>query len=164
MTRAEFKRLREQRHLTQEQTAERLAVHRVTVARWESGETDIPDRIARLWERNLTVSGKGSPASRWEDDDQVHYYEYDTLEQYPGMDAFKVAEAYIYGPKGAALGIILTVSAQELRAEVSSDQAIREGRKALEAIVKARRAEVAKLTVNRSDLYTYDGRLVRRLL
>jgi hypothetical protein len=120
--------------------------------------------MAQLWERNLTASGRGGgPKDRWEGE-EVHYIEYETMERYPGMDAYKVAEAYIYGPKGAALGIILTVSAQELRAGVTSEQAIREGRKALAALVKQRQGEAADLTTNTSDLYTYSGVRVRRVL
>ena len=163
MTPAKFKRLREERGLTQEETAARLAVHRVTVARWETGESDIPEAIARLWERNLTASGRSGPTDRWEGDD-IHHIEHDTLERYPGMDAFKVAEAYIYGPKGAALGLILTVSAQDLRAGTTAEQAIKEGRRALATLVKERQREAAKLTANRTDLCTWNGLLVRRVL
>src|SRR5262245_58678458 len=107
MTKGQFRRLRDERGLTQEQTAARLGVHRVTVVRWETGETDIPAPVARLWERNLTAGGGDTLKDRWEGDD-IHYVEYDTVERYPGMDAYKVAEAYIYG-RDAALGIILTV-------------------------------------------------------
>jgi len=163
MTPTQFKRLRAQRGLTQEETAARLGVHRVTVARWEAGEGDIPDAIAQLWERNLTADGGGGSKDRW-DGDEIHYVEYNTIERYPGMDAFKVAEAYIYGPKGAALGIILAVSAQDLRAGTTAEQAIAEGRKVLAALVKERQREAAKLTANRTDLYTWNGLLVRRVL
>lgn len=47
----EFKRLREALGLTQDQLAAELGVHRVTVARWETGEHKVPEPAARLLER-----------------------------------------------------------------------------------------------------------------
>jgi repressor LexA len=44
----ELRRLRERLGLTQEQLARELGVHRVSVARWETGEHRIPEPVARL--------------------------------------------------------------------------------------------------------------------
>jgi DNA-binding transcriptional regulator YiaG len=51
VTSDEFKRMREAAGLTQEKLAERLGVHRVTIARWETGERRIPEMAARLLAR-----------------------------------------------------------------------------------------------------------------
>lgn len=51
VTREELQRLREELGLTQEQLAEEVGVHRVTVARWESGDRGIPEPVARLLEK-----------------------------------------------------------------------------------------------------------------
>ena len=51
MTPEQFTRLRNGLGLTQAQAAERLGVHRVTVARWEAGMRAIPEPTARLWTR-----------------------------------------------------------------------------------------------------------------
>jgi len=45
---AEMKRIRDELGLTQEELAEELGVHRVTVARWEAGDRGIPEPVARL--------------------------------------------------------------------------------------------------------------------
>jgi transcriptional regulator with XRE-family HTH domain len=45
---AALRRLRAELALTQTQLAEELGVHRVTVARWETGERGIPEPVARL--------------------------------------------------------------------------------------------------------------------
>ena len=47
----ELRRLRAELALTQTQLAEELGVHRVTVARWETGERGIPEPVARLLQR-----------------------------------------------------------------------------------------------------------------
>jgi len=91
-------------------------------------------------------------------------YQYAGLQRYQGMAAHKVAEAYIYNPAGAALGIILTVSGQDLAAGITAAQAIAEGRKALASLVKERQGEASGLTENRSDLYTWNGLYVRGVL
>jgi len=46
-----LRRLRAGLALTQTQLAEELGVHRVTVARWETGERGIPEPVARLLQR-----------------------------------------------------------------------------------------------------------------
>jgi transcriptional regulator with XRE-family HTH domain len=51
VTREELQRLREELGLTQEQLAEEVGVHRVTVARWENGDRGIPEPVARLLEK-----------------------------------------------------------------------------------------------------------------
>jgi len=99
---------------------------------------------------------------RWEGD--VHYYEYDRLDRLEGLDAYKVAEAYIYNADGAALGIILVVSAQELRAGIKLADALADGRRALADLVSERRGEAATIGGDRSDLYTWNGLFVRRTL
>ena len=48
MTPKTLQRIRKKLHLTQEQLAEEIGVHRVTVARWETGERGIPEPVARL--------------------------------------------------------------------------------------------------------------------
>jgi len=45
---AELKRIREALGLTQEQLADEVGVHRVTVAKWEAGDRGIPEPVARL--------------------------------------------------------------------------------------------------------------------
>ena len=99
---------------------------------------------------------------RWDGD--VHYYEYDRLERLESMDAYKVAEAYIYNADGAALGLILVVSAQELRAGIKPADALAEGRRALADLVSERQGEAATIGGDRSDLYTWNGLFVRRML
>jgi len=44
----ELKRIREGLGLTQEQLAEEIGVHRVTIAKWEAGDRGIPEPVARL--------------------------------------------------------------------------------------------------------------------
>jgi hypothetical protein len=80
------------------------------------------------------------------------------------MDAYKVAEAYIYNGYGAALGVILVVTAQELRAGIKPAHALAEGRKALTGLISERQSEAATLGGDRSYLYTWNGLLIRRLL
>ena len=48
VTAAELKRLREGLGLTQEQLADEVGVHRVTVAKWEAGDHGVPEPVARL--------------------------------------------------------------------------------------------------------------------
>jgi transcriptional regulator with XRE-family HTH domain len=48
---AEFVRIREALGLTQAELAEEIGVHRVTVARWETGDRNIPEPVARLVQR-----------------------------------------------------------------------------------------------------------------
>jgi hypothetical protein len=99
---------------------------------------------------------------RWHGD--THYYEYDRLERLESMDAYKVAEAYIYNADGAALGIILMVSAQELRAGIKLADALAEARRALSDPVSERQGEAATIGGDRSDLYTWNGLFVLRML
>jgi DNA-binding transcriptional regulator YiaG len=47
----ELQRIREALGLTQAESAEELGVHRVTVARWETGDRNIPEPVARLIQR-----------------------------------------------------------------------------------------------------------------
>ena len=47
----ELSRIREELGLTQEALADEVGVHRVTVARWESGARAIPEPVARLIEK-----------------------------------------------------------------------------------------------------------------
>ena len=47
----DFRRIREALGRTQEAMAETLGVHRVTIAKWESGERGIPEPVARLISR-----------------------------------------------------------------------------------------------------------------
>ncbi|MDO8474593.1 MAG: helix-turn-helix domain-containing protein [Candidatus Rokubacteria bacterium] len=47
----ELRRIRAEMGLTQTELAEALGVHRVTVARWETGERGIPEPVARLLQR-----------------------------------------------------------------------------------------------------------------
>jgi len=107
------------------------------------------------------------PRDRWDGD--VHHYEYDALERYQGMDAFKVAEAYIYNAVGFALGVILVVSAQELHAGVKPDEAIRTARQHLRTLISPDVAgsyhDVAQaLTENRGFLHSWNGAFVRKVL
>ena len=48
---SELKRIREELGLTQEQLADEVGVHRVTVAKWEAGDRGIPGPVARLVQR-----------------------------------------------------------------------------------------------------------------
>jgi hypothetical protein len=70
---------------------------------------------------------------RWDEERGIHYYEYtpETIKRYPGRDAYTVAEAYLYaqGDPPVALGIIIIVSALELRSRgMSRAVAIEKGR------------------------------------
>jgi transcriptional regulator with XRE-family HTH domain len=47
----ELRRIRAELGLTQTELGEELGVHRVTVARWETGERGIPEPVARLLQR-----------------------------------------------------------------------------------------------------------------
>jgi len=47
----ELKRIRETLGLTQEEFADEIGVHRVTVAKWEAGDRNIPEPVARLVQR-----------------------------------------------------------------------------------------------------------------
>lgn len=51
-----IKQLREQRHLTQEQLAERLLVTRQAVSRWETGETQPNTETLKLLSREFGLS------------------------------------------------------------------------------------------------------------
>lgn len=53
MTPEELKRLRAKLGLTQEQLGAEVGVHRVSVARWETGEHKVPEPVARLLRRLL---------------------------------------------------------------------------------------------------------------
>jgi transcriptional regulator with XRE-family HTH domain len=44
----ELQRIREALGMTQAELADELGVHRVTVARWETGDRTIPEPVARL--------------------------------------------------------------------------------------------------------------------
>jgi transcriptional regulator with XRE-family HTH domain len=48
---SELQRIREALGLTQAQLAEEIGVHRVTVAKWEAGDRNIPEPVARLVQR-----------------------------------------------------------------------------------------------------------------
>jgi transcriptional regulator with XRE-family HTH domain len=48
---AELQRIREALGLTQAQLADEIGVHRVTVAKWETGDRTIPEPVARLVQR-----------------------------------------------------------------------------------------------------------------
>ena len=54
----ELKRIREELGLTQEELADELGVHRVTVGRWEIGERGISELAARLIVRIRDERGK----------------------------------------------------------------------------------------------------------
>ena len=47
----EMKRIREALGMTQEEFADEIGVHRVTVAKWEGGDRTIPEPVARLVQR-----------------------------------------------------------------------------------------------------------------
>ncbi len=104
----------------------------------------------------------------WEGDN-VHIYEYDSLERYPGMDAFKVAEGYVYSPEGrACIGAVMVVSAQDLRAGVTAQQAIGEARRRLRQLIGPDLAgnyyDAAKTaTQSRTFLHSWSGQLVRQV-
>jgi transcriptional regulator with XRE-family HTH domain len=47
----ELKRIRTRLGFTQDQLADEIGVHRVTVAKWEAGSRGIPEPVARLVQR-----------------------------------------------------------------------------------------------------------------
>lgn len=47
----ELRRIREELGLTQEELAQEIGVHRVTIAKWEAGDRGISEPIARLVEK-----------------------------------------------------------------------------------------------------------------
>lgn len=104
---------------------------------------------------------------RWDGD--VHHYDYSTsIERYPGMDAFKVAEAYLYAQPNPAIayGIVVVVSAQALHANVRLELAIERGR----ALIHDRLAKDGEVheharTMRGSEthLYSWDGRYLGRV-
>jgi hypothetical protein len=100
-------------------------------------------------------------SDRW--DGNTHYYEYDGLERFPGMDAFKAAEAYVWNEQQAALGLVLIVTAQDLHAGVTREEAISRARAVLEQLVHQRRDQAAVIQEPQTLLYTWRGEFLRQI-
>ena len=106
---------------------------------------------------------------RW--DGPVHYYEYtlDNAQRYFGMDAFTVAEAYMYNPEGtAALGMVFIVSAQDLHSGVTLEQAIKTARGHLQAFTRDLPGtpfeEAKTLKQNKTFLFTWRAQRIGQVL
>ena len=107
---------------------------------------------------------------RWDGD--VHYFEYSAEfpEPYPGMDAVKVAEAYIWAKdQRIALGVVMIVTGYDLLHGVTLAQAIHEARKKLDGLVSPKYAgnyqdQAKELRENKTFLHTWQGALVKRVV
>ena len=86
------------------------------------------------WGRKATDTA----TSRWEG--QIHYYDYepDTIARRSGMDAFTVAEAFIYNPDNtASLALVFVVSGPDLHVRgVTMERAVAEARRNLEQLTR----------------------------
>ena len=105
---------------------------------------------------------------RWED--EIHYYDYSrtSIERYPGMDAFKVAEAYLYGQPNPAIayGVIVVVSAQALHANTRLEFALEQGRSVVDARLRKDddvRQRARTMRGSETHLYSFDGRYLGRV-
>ncbi len=107
---------------------------------------------------------------RWTGD--VHYFEYsaESPEPYPGMDAVKVAEAYIWAKdQHVALGVVMIVTGHDLLGGVTLAKAIADARKKLDGLVSSEYArnyqdEAKALKENKTFLHTWQGALVKRVV
>jgi hypothetical protein len=107
--------------------------------------------------------------SRW--DGNVHFWDYtaESPELYPGMDAFRVGEAYIYNKKGTvALGMVVVVTGHDILGGVTLDQAIRRARAFLKDMTRpglsgTPQEEVETLEESRTYLFTLEGRKIAQI-
>src|SRR2546425_2492879 len=105
---------------------------------------------------------------RW--DGPVHFYEYtpDYAPRYDQMDAFTVAEAYIYNPAGtASLRIVFVVTGQDLKAAVTLDKAITTAREHLQKFTQnlpgTPYEEAKTLKANKTFLFTWRAQLLQEI-
>ena len=108
---------------------------------------------------------------RWDGKD-LHIYEYsaETPERYCGMDAYTVAEAYVYNQDGFSIGYVYVVSAQDLNSGVTMKKAIEVARHELRKTLHKDWADGPYETVKRRSkkdqtfLMSWHGPLIRQIL
>jgi hypothetical protein len=102
---------------------------------------------------------------RWEG--EVRYIDYipNTVRSLvPDMDGVVVAEAHVTNAAGHTLAIVMAVTAQDLKDTTTKAAAIMTATAALPGLVANAKAEAARSTESTTLLYSWDGRLIRRLL
>jgi hypothetical protein len=104
---------------------------------------------------------------RW--DGTTHYWEYsaDAPERYHGMDAYKVAEAYVHSPdREVAIGVVLVVSAQDLHGGVTMQEAITRAREHVYDMVRRGSAyyKLARVATHSATyLHAWNGQFIRQI-
>jgi hypothetical protein len=110
--------------------------------------------------------------SRWESN--VHFWDYsaESPEPYPGMDAYRTGEAYIYNKEGFALGIVTIMSGKDEMQGVKLADAIKQARKFLLELTRpglpslpgTPSEEAERSKQDQTFLFTWNGQKIRRLL
>lgn len=102
------------------------------------------------------------PQDRWEGN--VHYYDYtpDSIRRLSDIDAFAVAEAWVYSEdEQCCLGIVVLVEGKDLKTKaVTLEQAISEGSALRNRLVQQHREEARSLKENQNFLYSWSGRKI----
>ena len=106
--------------------------------------------------------------SRWEDN--VHFWDYspESPELYPGMDAYRTGDAYIYNENHCAYGIVTVVTGLEIDLKgVVLQDAIKHAQIFLKDMTRpgsgTLQDEAKALKAHQTLLFTWNGSKIRQI-
>ena len=92
----------------------------------------------------------------------LYDYEAGEVKRYPVMDAFVVAEAWVYNKdKSKSIGYIFLVSGPDVHSGVTMADAIKRAREERERLIEKAQERVVDIDSSKAYLVRYSGEIIR---